>query len=68
MIKIEKNKHSIKIVVDGAGFAIPIEVIKAIKKGEMEDTRYRLAAEFLSGESGVGVTFKEVKELYEASI
>lgn len=67
-MKVTKDRYHVRLEVDGAAFALPIEVIKGIKTGEIDDLKYYHAAEFLEGESGKYISVEDVRSLFEEAV
>ena len=53
---------------NGAGFSIPIEVVKGIQDGSIDDQKYYQAAEFLSGEGQEYIDVETIKTMLEREI
>lgn len=69
-IKVTKDTTFIRIVSpNGASYALPIEIVKGIKSGELDVSRYDWAYDFIKSEDPTcEITFKDVQELFESNV
>lgn len=68
-MKVIKSTYHIKIVTpNGAGYSLPIEVIKGIMDGEIE-SKYESACEFLNNEDkNAHLEVNDIKKAYEGNV
>lgn len=68
MLTLEETPTHYRLEVDGAAFAIPIEVVRGIKLGLLPDDKYQQAAMFLSVEAKQNVSKEDIKLACESKI
>lgn len=69
-MNIIKDEYHIRLETNnGASYSIPIEVVKGIKNGDIDQGRYVLAGIFLNGEDKkANLGFEQVKQLFEENV
>lgn len=68
-IKTIKNEYTITVETpNGSGYTLPIEVVKGMRDGEIEN-KYMSACEFLNSEDkSINITQAGIKHLFESSL
>lgn len=69
-IKVTKDITFIRLnTPNGASYALPIEIVKGIKSGELDSSRYDWAHNFLITEDPTcDVTLTQVQQLFEENV
>ena len=69
-IKVTKDTTFLRLnTPNGASYALPIEIIKGIKSGELDSSRYYWACDFLVTEDPTcDLTLTQVQQLFEENV